>query len=310
MLEKVILLGNGFSRSFDDETFAYPNLLDAAKFDHRVTSVFEKIGTTDFELVMRRLRQARAIAAIYGLSKASKDEILGDVNKVRSGLIRAIRSHHPTGADQVDDDEYANCAAFLRKFSAVFTLNYDLLLYWVILEHLSLQFTDGFGGSPLEWGRNPQNTHYLHGALHLFVDDDDVVHKLRYREGPTIMAQLRDALAAGRTPLFVSEGTSKQKLRQIRLFPYLSHCYRKLATNTRPLTIYGFRFGAQDKHIVSAIAKSSTPSLEVVLYSGSSPSNQQTIKDRARRLAESIKLPGGGSASITFMPSHKLKVWR
>jgi hypothetical protein len=81
-------------------------------------------------------------------------------------------------------------------------------------------------------------------------------------------------------------------------------------SNSLPLTIYGFRFGAQDKHIIDAIAKSAAPELEVILFSGSSPTSQQIIKERARRLASSIRLAGGASAFAKFVRSDKITIWR
>ena len=36
------------------------------------------------------------------------------------------------------------CAVFLKHFGTIFTLNYDLLLYWVILHAAAKEFRDGF----------------------------------------------------------------------------------------------------------------------------------------------------------------------
>jgi hypothetical protein len=72
---------------------------------------------------------------------------------------------------------------FLAPFGKVFTLNYDLLLYWVILQK-GANFSDGFGLGAEENGfLGPFKTEAyctifnVHGGLHLFRKPDDDVEK-------------------------------------------------------------------------------------------------------------------------------------
>lgn len=53
-----LLLGNGFSRAYNDEIFSYDALRQGATLSERLDQVFDTVGTTDFEQVMRRLDQA------------------------------------------------------------------------------------------------------------------------------------------------------------------------------------------------------------------------------------------------------------
>lgn len=247
-----LLLGNGFSRAYDDKLFSYGALFENATLSSRIRRVFTRLGTTDFEAVMRRMDESVDLLSEYPLAAASTRQINADRDSVRTALVKAIQQHHPIGAHMVSLGEFDSCATFLRQFDRIFTTNYDLLLYWVLLERLRSRFTDGFGGTPLRWSRNhDQNVYYLHGALHLW-DDLLAVRKLQYRYGEPISVQVAERISLGQYPLFVSEGSSSQKLRTIRSNPYLTSALHALERTSGTLLVYGFRFGQQDAHIESA----------------------------------------------------------
>jgi hypothetical protein len=89
------------------------------------------------------------------------------------------------------------CIRFLRQFDTIFTLNYDLLLYWVILEKPGL-FQDGFGLGQKKSGfhgpfeENARCKIYnLHGGLHLFQTSTDEVEKIIRSPKGMIHALLR-----------------------------------------------------------------------------------------------------------------------
>lgn len=114
-----LLLGNGFSVAYNP-IFKYNNLKD---------EVFKKaFDGMDVEEIM--------------LSLYSQPKYLD--SRLKAGFISAISSVHP---DWASDDKIKSCAAFLKNFSRVYTLSYDLLLYWVINSAPELldKFRDGFG---------------------------------------------------------------------------------------------------------------------------------------------------------------------
>ncbi|MBA3389013.1 MAG: DUF4917 family protein [Rubrobacter sp.] len=57
-----------------------------------------------------------------------------------------------------------------------------------------------------------------------------------------------------RSPLFVSEGTSQEKMRVISGSPYLSFAYRNLEESERRLVIYGWSMSSQDVHMLTALS--------------------------------------------------------
>jgi hypothetical protein len=95
------------------------------------------------------------------------------------------------------------CVKFLAQFDTIFTLNYDLLLYWVILANTT-QFQDGFGLAEDRKGFRCTfkmdaycNVFNLHGGLHLFKTEDDLVEK-RIDQGSGVIDAIASTITNGR----------------------------------------------------------------------------------------------------------------
>ena len=146
---------------------------------------------------------------------------------------------------------------------AVFTSNYDLLLYWALMH-------EGNQGAPLKdlfWGdgrtfdeldtevNNATPVYWLHGGVHLETLSSGVVRK-RVGQG----ANLLDTFGGGAVPLMITEGTGNEKRKTIMQSPYLNHAFLELARHHDSVTIVGHSLNpASDGHIVDAL-KVSTPS--------------------------------------------------
>jgi hypothetical protein len=312
--QQAILLGNGFSQAYNIGLFSYTALQSVAALPPRLNQVFTALGTTDFELVMRRLSQSALLMPPYNVPAVNVNEMQADIDTVRTTLITALTAHHPANADSITPAESQTCAAFFAPFKTIFTLNYDLLLYWVIVAQMIGAHDDGFRGwGVLQW-QGPhapgQTVYYLHGALHMY-DTGSAVHKIVWNNtGVPILTQLDASMRAGNFPLFVSEGLSAQKLARIRSNQYLLDAYEELSTNFLPLTTYGVSFSAADQHIVDALARSKTPHITVVIFDGVNPAERTRIETRARAMAAQIRLGGAASCSVAFVNSSTLRVWR
>jgi hypothetical protein len=175
MFDRSLLLGNGFSIAQGSGRFSYQHLLDNAGLPSNgpIKSIFEALNTFDFELVIKGLGQASKIATAYS-NRAVAELFSRDAVSVRDSLITAIRTVHPEVHFEIPDSQCKACSIVLNHFSSLFTTNYDLLLYWVIVKDTTL-FSDGFGtGDEVDSFRlfNEHaacNTYYVHGALHLFL---------------------------------------------------------------------------------------------------------------------------------------------
>lgn len=207
---------------------------------------------------MRALEDAAQVELAYG-EKARSDKLLSDAARVRDGLIYAVHAVHPGIQFDVPKAQREACAIFLKHFRSIFTLNYDLLLYWVIVHSAVTTFFDGFGlGHEIDGFReyvpNPQfNTYYVHGALHLFLGPRRETKK-RVVTDDTIINDIAATIRRTKQlPLFVAEGSSDQKLARINSVPYLADCYRCLQCLDGSIFIFGHSAGEEDRHIYDAV---------------------------------------------------------
>ena len=130
---------------------------------------------------MKTLEDASIVETVYGNDPHST-ELLSDANRLREALVQAVRTTHPGHREDIEG-VIPSCVEFLAPFGNVFTLNYDLLLYWVILQG-GANFSDGFGlGIEANGFLGPFKTEAyctifnVHGGLHLFRKPDDDVEK-------------------------------------------------------------------------------------------------------------------------------------
>lgn len=296
-----LLLGNGFSIACRSDIFTYDALFDNADFEDLSTharEAFDALGTTDFEAVMQALERASALIELYEpASQSLADEMRADSEALREVLINAIADSHPDHPNQISDNSYASCKHFLSHFDRIYTLNYDLLLYWTLMQSEiapPLNFDDGFR-TPDEGERDyvtwePENTYnqdlyYLHGALHIF-DDRTEIQKFTWINTKTrLTEQIRSALRNEMYPLFVAEGNQSQKFDNIRHSDFLSKAYRSFLNIRNTLFIYGHSLHPSDEHFLRCIEKGYLDQLFISIYGDPLEEDNQRVINRARQLS-------------------------
>lgn len=294
-----LLLGNGFSVACRPDIFRYDAIFDRVIADlpskdvNRIKTVFDTFGTRDFEKVIFSLERFADIGPEYRLSKKSSTALLSDAKVLRDKLVDGIAKSHPEGPYEIDDTEFASCARFLTKFNSIYTINYDLLLYWTVLNQNLTQFTDGFGepeekdADYVEWelgGETSAKMHYLHGALHLF-DMGSSVRKVSWcRTGKTLKEQVIEQLRYGKFPLFVAEGDADSKMRAINSNGYLARTYRSFQSKGGHLVVFGCSFSDNDTHIVRAIEQGKWQSLSIGLHGKISSDNNRNLIARCEQI--------------------------
>ena len=318
-----LLLGNGFSRACRDDIFAYGALFDRADFKKcspNAREAFEVLKTTDFEVVMRALRHTAALLELYGnANPAVRKQLLKDADALREVLVNAIADSHPARPGDILPESYTRCRRFLARFGDVYTLNYDLLLYWAIMQEElepELRFDDGFrtpdeGAEPyVTWEvekTDKQNVFYLHGALHVFDAGHEVQKYTWVNTGIRLIDQVRDALKHGLYPLFVAEGESEKKLDRIKHSDFLARAYRSFAKIGGLLVILGHSFAENDSHILQRIARGKVAKILVGVHGDpESAANRQLIR-RARDLGvgRAEKRP----LTVEFFDSATAEIW-
>jgi len=264
-----LLLGNGFSIDYN-KVFNYEDLKD---------EVFKRaFKGMDVEQIMRYVfNQPKRLVA-----------------HLKAGFIKAVGDVHPM---RKDDTTIALCATFLKNFSKLYTLNYDVILYWVINSdgELRNKFVDGFG-FPKEkrmpnWpNAGKTSTFYLHGSLLLHCDNTErsscplppekchIKKHIRPIQ-PSLLAispltfRLRELMKLGQYPHFVSKGDYQRKYSRIQKCTYLKNCYEALKSEVGNLVTYGVSF-KNDQHILNAIKDSKIKCCYLGIYPNDKYSNK------------------------------------
>lgn len=314
-----LLLGNGFSIAAHAE-FRYDSLLNAGEaLTPSLARVFKTLETTDFEVAIKGLQDAIDITKAYVDSPQTFAAMSNDIAAIRRRLIAAITAVHPARANVITDEQKEACVAFLQQFirrrtgGAVFTLNYDLLLYWVVARHAeALGCNDGFNGRPLRWSpdNGDQNLFWLHGGLHLRAEAAGIT-KLTYKQ--PLIAQIQEGFEEDVTPLFVSEGHSKQKLARIRDNEYLSHARRAFAKacgrETAALFIYGLSLKEQDRHILEVVGRGAIGSIYVGLHGGVHGEARERVSEVARGWRASREKRGQPEIDVAIFDAAECLPW-
>lgn len=256
--------------------------------EQRDAELFQGFGTTNFELIQEQLLNARKVNELLRLPI---DPIDPAIKKLREGLIISVQQVHPLAQD-IDPEMLQKVSEALDPFEDVYTLNYDLFLYRIIMiskdrsEKIKIRrhndyFWKSYNHGFLEFAGfdelNNKHVYYLHGALFLFPGHRlDYHNDLKLRRGDQPFDELIEAVSRrieqGTLPLFVSEGKPEDKMRTIYGSPYLRFAYRKLEESNRPLVVYGWSVSEQDKHILSILQPKGYGSrrlLAVSIYMGS-----------------------------------------
>ncbi len=277
---KHLLLGNGFSMAYDVKIFSYNALSTFIENseDELLKQLFKRINTKNFEVIMQQLDLFADVAKVFKADKSLIDQIKQTSENLKSSLIDAVQVMHPEHVFKIPEEKSLACCALLEDYlsneGCVFSSNYDLLLYWVLMRNTSKNAGDGFGRelenpledgeyvpdykpeySELRWGKykDSQSVFYLHGALPLFDTGIDII-KEEY-DGDYLLDNIKARMEKKEYPIFVTAGNATEKLTHIMHNRYLSFCYEELSAITGSLITFGFNFGENDSHIIDAINK-------------------------------------------------------
>jgi hypothetical protein len=322
-----LLLGNGFSRALRDDIFSYSALFDRADFRDLSPSArqaFDNLGTRDFEAVIRGLRNAALLLDAYTPDRSDlADAMRKDANGLKGVLASTIAQNHPECPNEISDSQFEACRAFLKHFKNIYTLNYDLLLYWAFMHQTNsptvLKHDDGFRKPVAQdadyvcWeveNSDTQTMFYLHGALHLFDAGTELQKYTWINTGVRLIQQIREALDQDFYPLIVAEGTSEQKKERIGHSGYLNRARRSFSAITGELFIHGHSMSSADEHVLSQIEhpKSKITGLWIGLYGDPSSAGVKRILSRVQRMVHH-RDAGSRPLRVSFYDATSAKVW-
>lgn len=264
-----LLVGNGASMAIWPR-FGYTSLYDIAcdplrpvHLDTPDKLIFDKMETRNFEAVLSGLITAGNIWKAFDKPNNDIDDLRDSYRRIRNSLVSAVRDVH-VPYDKITATMKTDLRNIFARYEYLYSTNYDLLVYWCMMDDAT-RFKDFF------WTRNPDENLvrfdvadtdlwnqactkvlFLHGALHLYRDTIGTFKKVGGEQG-TLLQQFDFGEAL---PLFISEGTYKDKQSAIARNNYLSFAYSRFSKHRGSLVVFGHSLTeAYDKHITDAINK-------------------------------------------------------
>jgi hypothetical protein len=262
-----ILIGNGASCAVWDK-FRYSSLYQQAlsNSNHPLSDSDIQLFTDwdangNFEKVLANLLITKKTNTILGEPNNSiiQQIIRERYNNVRNALVEAVQKVHVEWSD-VSPNIFNSIQEALSKYSCVYSTNYDLLIYWSIMSNKT-PFRDYFWNgqqrfdiTDIEIRGNPTRVLYLHGALHLYRQEGRT-RKLGNSSDGNILNQFESLwdIENDVTPVFIAEGSSREKLESIYKSDYLSFAYSEFQKHKDSLVVFGHSLGESDQHLINAM---------------------------------------------------------
>ena len=261
--------------------------------------------------------------------------MLADAAALKEILLTTIAHNHPNIPGDIPDAKFWACRRFLAHFlcspndGQVYTLNYDLLLYWTLMHEdipfgdpIELVTSDGFGNNEddphadyVVWqgetGAHSAKVHFLHGALHLFDAGNELQKFTWARTNERLIDQARVAINANKFPLFVAEGSSAQKKTKIRHNAYLYQGYKQLTANAQQgqhcFFLHGHSLAGNDDHMLRRLGTGRFKKLYVSLFGPAEAPANAAIIAKANRIA-SLRA-GRYPMELSFYDATSAKIW-
>lgn len=311
-----LILGNGSSIAIDKK-FSYSSLIKHAESNNYlnddIKELFNFFKTEDFEFILRIVWQA---AKVNKTLRIEDDKTYTAYLNLRDSLIKTVRSIHPSYEEVLPHLPIIH--KFIRNFRYIYTLNYDLILYWAIMygneKDDSYFFKDCFirGEFRNNWeylkqnyqGRKSIFVFYPHGSLLLARNINEKEYKISKRDD---MSDLLNTIltvweSEEAIPLFVSEGTKDQKVNAIKNSNYLHTIFREtLGGYTKCIVIYGWSFDDRDIHILHALKRHH----QHYIFGVSVYNNDQDFCNRVNKLLKQVFY----NCKVYFFDSQSAGCW-
>lgn len=280
-----LLLGNGFSIACN-QNFDLSNLTQQMiNSNPIISSIFRHLqkGNLDIEETMRIVNDSKKVLECFYQQNQNTyfDNAIKQlqifIENLKTQFITTIQTNH---IPNIDDGAKMSALRFISSYNCIFTLNYDLLLYWVISHNGFYPFADGFGRENNQlvfqgagWAKY---FYFLHGALHLFYSKGNV-EKLQAKNYGGLLQIIENKISNYQYPVCVTAGTADEKREMIKGNYYLSRCFDALCfLRDYNLVIFGTRLKDNDAHIRDAILQSGVKN---IFFSVSNNSWMQAKQD-------------------------------
>lgn len=307
-----LLIGNGASVAVDSK-FHYDTLKDEAIKENFLSKDLNRIfelydNSSDFELILKVLWQSSEVNKILNIEE---EATYSSYARVQEALINTVRYIHPSH-DEINT-HLDSLYQFTRRFEDIICLNYDLILYWVMMYGNQINdghiFKDCFthGEFQMDWRKFIRPIHNQEKCTLVFYPHGNLIlsrngfHEFKINSTYGLLDDIFNCWKNAHTPLFISEGTFQRKTQSILTSTYLSTVFREVLTDVADnLVIYGWGMGIQDKHIMNQLSQSYIDKVAVSVYK-----NDQNYCTRVTRFIRSLN----PNAEIYFFDSASSGCW-
>ncbi len=261
-----LLIGNGFSLYFHN-IFRWEKLISDNDGSLKTASVM--LGSNNLEKMIEYLICGKLIIPFLvngdeTLKKNYNDVLKKEIETLKKLFIENLGKKHPSLPKELELKNKQCVTNTLKSFQNIFTTNYDLVLYWLIIDSVS-HFCDGFSCS-ISDNKNNYFSHfhnyatrknkipisYLHGALHLYHNELGT-HKITYKPEETLVQKIQ---VMDNLPLVILEGNSTDKIKQISDNFYLQYSHNQLKEIKGNVYTFGVSF-EHDDYIIKSLCENS-----------------------------------------------------
>jgi hypothetical protein len=322
-----LVVGNGASCAISCG-FNYSSLLNVAIHNRFINSsgrrLFELMKNSDFEMAIRTIDESKNVFAALKVRRRNRIKLNSMRNSVKDALINSVRLTHSSAyADFVEKQD--NLVNFCKKFSTIFSVNYDILLYWMMMYARGMNgctspFKDCFNHGKFvpnyEFYRQPQHpcqnatlVFYPHGHLALLSDRSDSEIKISADSASLIDTISEAWKQSGNRPLFVSEGNKEDKLTSINRSQYLRCTLREMKQKKESITIYGWSMSQQDSHLLEAICESGAQRIAISIHETPEEATELKVVRATNKITEMYTLLNAQLPAIEFFRSDSPGCW-
>lgn len=277
---KNLLLGNGYCLSHPElkNSFKWNSKNTISNFTKEIDEIFIDENKTDCPetnfLKKVRLYALKTIIINY----VKKFNVLIKNNGAEENLKFSdwYRNYHK-------NSNYFS-TTILQEFDSIFTVNYDPLLYFELLDLDS--FADGFGKDFIGQekivarlnDKGGKKIYFIHGSWFIKIDkESNNLRKINFStdSNDTLKSLFKEDNIV---PSFVLEDRNFVKESIINSHPYLKHCKEKLENFSGKILILGMSFN-NDDHIIEYLKHNTSNSREIyATYHSNDDKNKLTKK--------------------------------
>jgi hypothetical protein len=248
---KSALIGNGFSLSHPEY---------GEQFEFKIDKILKKLNNLTKDELNKILKNEYEPKCPETGLKGLRYYYIKCVLEEYIEIFSKGKNFHGVYSDK--NKKKYHCQNFLKKIDAIFTTNYDPLIYFEILKYNKSKagnFIDGFNGIDFITQENilkqldnkeQKKIYYLHGSWFIQVDyDSKKLRKCSFSKDSSDTIESLFNWGNKKLPYLIFEEKSKTKASLIKKSEYFKKCFECLEKNRNPMLVFGLSF-KMDDHIV------------------------------------------------------------